>query len=137
MTLARAQDLQAAVYSRLATALATAGVGGVAVPIFDHIAQDPPRLHVRLDGFSVDPMELRGATRIATHSFTAHVFDRPGEAGPRGQSESKRLLGLIEAALQDWRPLSGGGPLTLFGAFVEPDPDGVTIHAAATFTVTL
>lgn len=137
MTLSKAVALQTAVYERLMAALATAGPGGAAIPVYDHVPQDPDRYHVRLDGFDVYDRSPRSGLRLGEHVFEAHVFDRPGETGGRGQLEVKRILALIDAALARWRPIAGDGLIELDNSTIDPEPDGATMHGRATYTVWL
>ncbi|MEL6316137.1 MAG: hypothetical protein AAFR16_00715, partial [Pseudomonadota bacterium] len=137
MTLARQTALQAAIYNRLAAELSTAAPSGAAVPVFDHVPQSPPRLHVRIDGFTVVAVPVKfGATQHARHSVDVHVFDRPLDAGGRGQFEAKRVLGLAHTALDGWPPFSGNA-LTFDDSFVDLDADGATFHARATYSIIL
>lgn len=119
--IARQWDLQQAIFARLSAALAGQGVGGADVAVFDHIPQDPDRLHVRIDAFRVVPGGTR-AGRTDQHSFSVHVFDdNTGDATGAGRAEIARLLPLVVDALEDWQPFEGATAVQLITIDSAPD----------------
>ena len=146
MSVARAWELQTAVYAALSAALATAGEGGAAVPVFDHVATDAElggaRLHVRLDAFAITPIAGKTAGRsagdFAEHSFMAHVFDRAtGDEGGRGQREVKRVSALVAGALAGLRPAADDPAILLRSSSFTTEDDGATEHAVSRFSILL
>lgn len=138
-------ELQQAIYARLTAQLAGQGPGGANVTVYDHVPADPPRIHVRIDGFNIVQRQIKANKTL--HGFNVHVFDRPtSESGSaRGQMTVAVLQEKIIAALHDWVPLNGSvSPVVaVTGAsairhddsFVAPDEDGLTQHAASRFQV--
>lgn len=128
--------LQQAIYARLVAQLAGQGPGGADVPVYDHVPADPPRVHVRIDGFTADQRPIKCDSTL--HAFTVHVFDRPtSESGAaRGMKTVRELQQTIVAALHQWNPsVTGASAIRHSGSFTAPDEDGLTAHAASRFNV--
>jgi len=116
-------QLQKKIYETLTTALATAGSGGAAVPVYDHVPQNAPFEYVAIgDGHAE---EWDTSTELGQdHQVDIHVFGRNDNLG------KKRVLAmqkLIYDALHDATlALDAGAALvqilcTLQTAFQEPD----------------
>lgn len=135
MSISKAWDLQQAVYARLVAQLTGQGPGGVDVPVFDHAPSDPPRMHVRIDGFNVVQRQLKANKTL--HAFNVHVFDRPTDQTSiaRGQKEAKQLQQTIVAALHDWQPSSAisASAIRHSSSDIQADEDGLTQHAISRF----
>lgn len=134
MTISQQWPLQTAVYSRLVAALSGQGVGGVDVPVFDHVPASPPRLHVRIDSWGVFPGSTSNGRR-ARHVFSVHVFD--DNSGPEtgsGTFELARLQPLVVDALEDWSPLVGATGITHISSNSADDSDPLTAHAISRFS---
>ena len=137
--------LQVAVYDRLIAQLMGQAPGGEDVEVYDHVPANPPRVHCRIDGFTVVQRAIKADKTL--HGFTVHIFDRPTTQGSaaRGQKTAKELQEKVIAALHGWRPidpsLSPAGPVTGAGeirhsdSYITPDEDGLTQHAVSRFTV--
>lgn len=134
MTVAQRWPLQTAVYARLVAQLAGEGIEGTDVPVFDHVPANPPRLHVRIDGFSIIPGSASNGRR-ARHDFSVHVFDdNTGTETGAGMEEVARLQPIVVAALEDWSPLVGATGITHISSNSAEDSDPMTQHAVSRFS---
>lgn len=132
MTVASMWTLQQAVYTAVAAAVPT-------LTVLDHVAVDPPRLHVRIDGFTMTAANPKNCETV-DHRFLVHVFDSPadGDRTAYGQKTVKQTLSTIHAALHRvslgvtgaWRPEHED-------TFIDTDEDGSTIHGVARYVVTI
>lgn len=136
MSIARAWELQVAIKARLDALLATAGPGGAAVAVVDSPPADPDRLHVRIDGSTVNPRPPKcDSTR---HFWTVHVFERPSGGGTaaRGQKTVKQLQALIVQGLRGWVPaVTGATAARHDSSEIVPADDGLTQHALSRFSI--
>ncbi len=134
MTITQCWPLQQAVYARLVAALAGRGIDGVDVPVFDHVPSQPPRLHVRIDGFGVIPGTTSNGRR-ARHDFSVHVFDdNTGVETGAGRAEVARLQPLIVETLEDWPPLTGATGISHISSTSAADDDALTPHVVSRFS---
>lgn len=134
MTIAQRWSLQQAVYARLVAQLSEQGVDGADVPVFDHVPAKPPRLHVRIDGFSIVPGSTSN-NRRARHDFSVHVFDdNTGADTGTGMAEVARLQPLVVAALEDWPPLVGATGIRHISSNSAADEDPLTQHVVSRFS---
>lgn len=133
MTLAQRWPLQKAIHARLVARLAGQGIDGADVPVFDHVPFEPPRLHVRLDGFTVTPGPASNGHR-ARHEFRVHVFDdNTGPATGAGSREVAGLCPIVVGALADWSPLTGATGITHIATTSAAHTDPLSAHALSRF----
>lgn len=133
MTVAQSWPLQQAVFSRLVEALAGQGIGGAAVPVFDHVPPKPPRLHVRIDGFFILPGDVKSRRR-AQHRFIVHVFDdQTGDDTGAGREQVARLQPIVVAALEHWSPFPGATAIEHVSSESAPDEDPAMQHGLSRF----
>lgn len=133
MTIGQSWPLQQAVFARLVEALAGQGIDGADVPVFDHVPQDPARLHVRIDGFFLVPGSVK-AGRRGLHRFTVHVFDdQTGARTGAGREQVARLQALAVAALEDWPPFPGATAIEHLQSESAPDAEPATQHGVSRF----
>ena len=134
MTADRRWALQVALVGRLEGLLAGQGINGADVVVFDHVPSEPPRLHVRIDGFAAFPRPL-AVGRRALHTFTVHVFDEnTGAETSIGTKEIARLQAIADLGLMDWVPLSGATAIQHVSSYSAPDENPLTQHGVSKFT---
>lgn len=134
MTIEQRWPLQEAIYARLIDALSGQGVNGADIPVFDHVPHQPPRLHVRIDGFGLLPGRTSNGRR-ARHAFIVHVFDEnTGSETSLGSKEIARLQAIIVNALDDWPPLNGATGIKHISSNSAPDEDELTQHGVSRFS---
>lgn len=134
MTIAHRWPLQQAVYARLVAQLVGEGLDGADVPVFDHVPSEPPRLHIRIDGFGVFPGPSSNGKR-ARHDFSVHIFDdNTGADTGAGSAEIARLQPIVVGALEDWFPLVGATGITHISSNSAADEDPLTQHAVSRFS---
>ncbi|MEM9058934.1 MAG: hypothetical protein AAGD13_00605 [Pseudomonadota bacterium] len=135
MTFSAGSALQIAVVDHLTTALAAAGTDGGAISVFDHVPDDPSGAHVRLEGQAFVAGPYKDSTP-GNHNFSLRYFDGDGSAGApvRGQMDVRRVLDLMIAALDQWRPIPGGAVVTLRGAEILPGDTASGFEGRARFT---
>lgn len=134
MTVSQRWPLQQAVHAKLTSALLGEGLGGANVPVFDHVPNDPPRLHVRIDGFGVIPGPSHNGRR-ARHMFMVHVFDEnTGADTGTGTIEIARLQAVIVAALDEWPPFEGATGIEHISSNSADDNDPLTQHGVSRFS---
>ena len=127
MTVAKALQLQQAVY---ATVAAASGL-----TVYDHVPTDPPEEHIRIDGFNLVDDSTKNGER-GRHSFMVHHFLRPGlGAAQRGMKRGKEKIAAIHAALMASSP--AGGTLDHEEMGAAPDMDGATAHVWSRYSVIL
>lgn len=145
MSVQRRWEIQQAIYSRLTAELAGQGPGGANVTVYDHAPADPPRVHVRIDGFNVVQRPIKSDKTLL--AFNVHIFDRPTtqSTSARGQKTAAELQEKVVAALHNWLPIdpSASPSAPVLGASAirhsdsssAPDDDGLTQHAISRFSV--
>lgn len=136
MTAAQMGAVQTAIYTRLTAGLATAGPGGTAIPVFDHVPDNPAVAHCRLEGFALDADPTKN-TAPCWHRWTVRAFDGDGSGGTsaRGQMQIKAIIGAVIAALDGWRPFAGGAAVRHVSTTIPPSETGSGWEAAARFEV--
>lgn len=126
--------LQQAIWARLTDALSGQGIDGADVPVFDHVPTNPPRLHVRIDGFGAFPGGSSNS-RQSRHDFSVHVFDdSTGADTGAGAQEVARLQPIVVAALEDWPPINGATGITHIRSNSAEDEDPLTQHGISRFS---
>ena len=134
MTVRHQWPLQQAVYRKLVEVLSGQGIDGADIPIFDHVPNDPPRLHLRIDGFSVLPSETANGDR-AFHQFSVHIFDdNTGENTGAGTAEIARLQSVVVGALTDWTPIDGATGLRHHSSYSAADENPLVQHGISKFS---
>jgi hypothetical protein len=126
--------LQQAVYQVLTAALVGQAIDGDDVPVFDHVPADPPRLHLRIDGFGVVPGDASNDDR-ARHEFRVHIFDEnTGDQTGGGNKEVMRLQAIVVAALEDWPPITGATGIMHLSSNSAADDSPQTRHRFSRFS---
>lgn len=129
MSASEGWPLQVAVHARLVAALAGLGPGGADVPVYDHVPEDPLRVHCRIDGLTIAARPIKGAhTR---HGFSVHVFDRPTAqaAVTRGLKSARAVEAAVIAALDGWDPSVTGASPIQFESSTGGEADGALSQA--------
>lgn len=128
------QQLQKALYETLTTALLTAGAGGAAVPVYDHVPQDSSFDYVRIG--DLESGEWDTTTELGQeHDVDIHVFMRSDKLGKKQAQQLQKLV--YDALHQAELVLDAGAALvdlrcTFQTTFTEPD--GITQHGVSHFT---
>ncbi|MEP4195980.1 MAG: hypothetical protein ABJL99_10135 [Aliishimia sp.] len=134
MSIDQRWPLQQAVFARLSERLVSEGLNGEDVPVFDHVPSHAPRLHVRIDGFSIVP-GTTGKGRRDKHQFLAHVFDdNTGDMTGVGTGEIARLQTIVVGALEDWSPLNGATGITHIRTNSAQYEDPLSQHGISRFS---
>lgn len=92
MTIAKAFDLQTAVYQALVVALP-------AVPVFAHQPEAPPERFCRIDGFTMASNEAYKNREQGDHSLTVHLIEAPA-GGTLSLEWVRQASALAHAALK-------------------------------------
>ena len=128
--------LHQAVYARLGAQLAGQGPNGTNIEVFDHVPENPARVHCRIDGFNMLQRQIKA--NKTRHFFIVHLFDRPTTQGgaARGQKTVKQLQQTVIAALHGWLPsVTGASAVRHEDSDIAPDEDGLTQHALSRFSI--
>lgn len=136
MSVQQSWSLQQAIYARLVAQLAGQGPNSSNVAVFDHVPEDPDRVHCRIDGFNAVQRLIKSDK--TQHFFFVHIFDRPTSdtSAGRGQRTAKQLQQRVVAALHDWNPsVTGASQIQHQDSTIDPDDDGLTQHAVSRFAV--
>lgn len=136
MTVSQSWAFQQALYARLAAQLAGQGPGGTDVAVFDHVPEDPARLHVRIDADNIVQRPIK--CDKTQHFFSVATFDKPtDESGAgRGMKTAKLLQQTIVAALHGWSPgVTGASKVRHEATNPVGEPNGLTSGFTSRFYV--
>lgn len=131
MTLAKAWELQADVYSRLVAALD--------VPVHTDVPSNPPARYCRIDGFTVAGEETYRNQERGRHGFTVHLFDAPA-GGTSSLKWVRQQSTVAHAALNRTRldGASRGLRMEAASATFDPTEQGdQDAHAFVRYTTTI
>lgn len=134
MAVTDAWPLQQAVYQAIVAALSDAGQ---TISIFDHVPQNAPTEHIRLEGFDVADDSFKDTER-GRHPVMIGFFRRqvsPDTPHERGQKRVHQVLDIIHGAVKDLR--HGRGRMQFEFKDVETGDDGVSERGTLRYTITI
>lgn len=131
MAISDAWPLQQAVYAAV-----TSAVSGEGITVVDHVLQNPPMEHIRIDAMEMADASPKNAEK-GRHSFMISYFLRPtGDATTYvGMQRVWFVLNLIHNAVKNVT-VNGTKPQQRYMEAV-PDEDGLTQHGLIRYTINL